>query len=174
MDRRDELLRLLEVSEAPLTGAELARRFGVTRQVIVQDIAVLRARGAAVIATPRGYFQPKTAPHERSARAFRVLTIQHDPKDTERELLILVDAGVEILDVAVDHPLYGEFIANLMLTSRREVLEFTQRVRISGAPLLLTLADGVHRHTLAARTEAAIATAVAQLRSEGFAVLGLE
>lgn len=59
MDRRDELIRIMQESENPMTGTDLAQRFGVTRQVIVQDIAVLRAKGFAIVATPQGYFQPK-------------------------------------------------------------------------------------------------------------------
>ena len=171
MDRREALIGILDESEEPLTGADLAQRFGVTRQVIVKDIAVLRAKGFAIVATPQGYFQPKQAPHQRSDRVFRVLTIQHTPEQTEEELLTLVDAGIEVLDVSVDHPIYGEFVASLMFSSRRDVLLFTKAVREYSAPLLLSLSGGVHRHTLAARAEEAIDEAVQDLLRKGFVIL---
>ncbi len=171
MDRREALIGILDESEEPLTGADLAQRFGVTRQVIVKDIAVLRAKGFAIVATPQGYFQPKQAPHQRSDRVFRVLTIQHTPEQTEEELLTLVDAGIEVLDVSVDHPIYGEFVASLMFSSRRDVLTFTKAVREYSAPLLLSLSGGVHRHTLAARVEEAIDEAVQDLLRKGFVIL---
>ncbi|PWI57615.1 transcription repressor NadR [Sulfoacidibacillus thermotolerans] len=171
MERRDELIRILQASEVPLTGAELAQRFGVTRQVIVQDIAVLRAKGYAIVATPQGYFQPKAHPHHLSERVFRSITIVHTPEQTEQELLTFVDAGVEVLDVSVDHPIYGEFVASLMFGSRRDVLRFTKAVRDQHAPLLLSLTGGVHRHTLAAKEEVMIDEALHELKHAGFRIL---
>ncbi len=171
MERRDELMRILQGSEEPLTGADLAQRFGVTRQVIVQDIAVLRAKGFAIVATPQGYFQPKVYPHHRSGRVFRSITINHAPEQTEKELLTFVDAGVEVLDVSVDHPIYGEFVASLMFSSRRDVLHFTKAVADHNAPLLLSLSGGIHRHTLAAKEEVMIDEAIETLKNEGFTIL---
>lgn len=173
MERRQRLEALLKDSEVPRTGAELAALFGVTRQVIVQDMAVLRARGLPIVATPQGYFLMKAHPHERSGRVFRVLTICHDEAQAELELLTLVDAGVEIQDVAVDHPIYGEFVAALMFSSRRDVFDFVRRVREQEAPLLLRLADGLHRHTLAAREDGVIEEAVTALRQAGLRVIDL-
>lgn len=168
--RRDEVLQRLQSSEEPITGTELARQCGVTRQVIVKDIALLRAQGYSIVATPQGYFQPKMQPHARSQRVFRVITLQHTPEQTQEELLILVDAGVEVLDVSVDHLIYGEFVASLMFNSRREVLAFIERVHRYEAPLLLSLTGGVHRHTLAAKSEAVIDAAVTDLRAHGFII----
>ncbi|MCY0869971.1 MAG: transcription repressor NadR [Firmicutes bacterium] len=173
MERRERLQALLSETEAPRTGADLAAEFGVTRQVIVQDMAVLRARGLPIVATPQGYFLVKSHPHERSGRVFRVLTICHDEAEAELELLTLVDAGVEVQDVAVDHPIYGEFVAALMFASRRDVFAFVRRVREQEAPLLLRLADGVHRHTLAAREDGVIEEAVASLGAAGLRVIDL-
>ncbi len=150
-NRRESLAALLAQATDPVTGLELAHNFGVTRQVIVQDIAILRAEGNPIIATPQGYFLAKPNSGTLVGRVIQVITITHTPDETEKELLILVDAGVEVLDVSVDHPIYGEFSASLMLSCRRDVLAFTERVRRCDAPLLLSLADGTHRHTLAAR-----------------------
>lgn len=171
MDRRDELIRIMQESENPMTGTDLAQRFGVTRQVIVQDIAVLRAKGFAIVATPQGYFQPKTHPHHRSGRVFRSITISHTSEQTEKELLTFVDAGVEVLDVSVDHPIYGEFVASLMFSSRRDVLHFTKSVKEHKAPLLLSLSGGMHRHTLAAKEEQMIDEAIQELKNCGMIIL---
>lgn len=170
-ERRERILARLEGSDRPFTGTELADLFGVTRQVIVQDIAVLRAKGHAIVATPQGYFSSKRFPPGSSRKVYRVMTIHHTPDRTEEELLTLVDNGVEVVDVAVDHAIYGEFVANLMFRSRREVLHFVRRVQEAGAPLLLTLAAGVHRHTLAAEDHRVIAAAMAELVAKGFDVL---
>ena len=53
--RRDGILSLLEESDTPLSGTELAHRFKVSRQVIVQDIALLRAEDKKILSTYRGY-----------------------------------------------------------------------------------------------------------------------
>ena len=162
-NRRESLAALLAQAANPVTGLELAHNFSVTRQVIVQDIAILRAEGHPIIATPQGYFLAKPVTDAQPGRAIQVITITHTPDETEKELLILVDAGVEVLDVSVDHPIYGEFSASLMLSCRRDVLSFTERVRRCDAPLLLSLADGTHRHTLAARDRLTLDDAIGTL-----------
>ena len=42
-ERRQFILKLLAGSESPLSGTEIAGKCGVSRQIIVQDIALLRA-----------------------------------------------------------------------------------------------------------------------------------
>ncbi len=163
LTRRENLIALLAAAPDPVTGLELARQFHVTRQVIVQDIAVLRAEGHPIIATPQGYFLARPASTNRAERHVQVITISHQPDEAEKELLILVDAGVEVIDVSVDHPIYGEFTASLMLSCRKDVLSFTERVRRYDAPLLLSLAGGTHRHTLAAKNRAVLEEAVQSL-----------
>ncbi len=172
MDRRERLVQLLHQSDHPITGTDLAHQFGVTRQVIVKDIAVLRAKGFSIVATPQGYFeQKKLAVGQKDDAIYRVLTIKHEPRETEQELTVLVDAGVTVLDVSVDHPIYGEFVANLMFRSRRDVQHFMRRINEEQVPLLLTLTGGVHRHTLSCPDAKAMQEAFATLRALGFELM---
>ena len=53
--RRRAVAQILEEAEGPVSAAALARRFSVSRQIIVGDVALLRAGGADILATPRGY-----------------------------------------------------------------------------------------------------------------------
>jgi len=101
--RRQELLALLAAAEEPVTGTRLSERLGVSRQVIVQDIAILRAAGEAIFSTPRGYLL--SCP---SASALSYLVAcRHHPDEVADELLTMVELGAEIVDVMVEHPLYG-------------------------------------------------------------------
>ncbi|MBV9119900.1 MAG: transcription repressor NadR [Chloroflexi bacterium] len=163
--RRERLIELLRASVTPLSGQELAERLGVTRQVIVQDFAILRAAGEQVLATPRGYLVPSTRP---AARA--VLASRHDREGTTLELCTMVDHGLRVLDVIVEHPLYGELRGPLMIGSREDVYEFERRVLDGHVALLSELSDGLHLHTVEAPSEARLETARQALRSLGFLV----
>jgi uncharacterized protein len=163
-ERRRRILAWMQSHRLPVQGSELAKRFHVSRQCVVQDIAILRANGKEVLATPRGYQLPGTA--TRSVQA--ILACRHTPERTEEELQILVDHGVKILDVTVEHPLYGELRGSLMIESRAEVQDFLRRVRATRAMLLSSLTGGVHLHTVEASREEMITRAKAQLRARGF------
>jgi transcriptional regulator of NAD metabolism len=63
--RRKAILEKLETSSDPITGTALADFFQVSRQVIVQDIALLRASGLGILATSNGYLIPKAQDTER-------------------------------------------------------------------------------------------------------------
>lgn len=169
-DRRRALLELLAQSREPVTGAALADRFGVTRAVIVQDIALLRAGGAAILATPRGYVHG-AAPRSRGEYTTQV-AVRHGPSlaDIQAELNAMVDAGAFIRDVIVEHPLYGELRGLLMLGSRRDVAEFCARMEAEGAEPLLTLTGGVHLHTLEAGSEEVFAQVRRSLAALGMLV----
>ncbi|MCG0277676.1 MAG: transcription repressor NadR [Thermanaeromonas sp.] len=147
----------------PITGAELARRLGVSRQVIVQDMAILRAGGANVLATPQGYM---LGPAEEGHK--RTFACQHDMAGMEKELLIIVDNGGRVLDVVVEHPLYGELRGFLMLSSRRDVYKFLESLHKSGAKPLYTLTEqGVHLHTVTAEREEVLEAIEAELAGAG-------
>ena len=148
----------------PIRGGELARHFRVSRQCVVQDIAILRASGEQIIATPQGYRLPVET--EVAQRA--ILACRHGPERTEEELLILADNGVKVLDVIVDHPLYGELRGTLMIESRADVQDFLEQVKRNKASLLSSLTGGIHLHTVEATRTGMIARAKAQLRERGF------
>ena len=143
-ERRKEIARLLEVSGEPLKGAELASRFEVSRQVIVQDLAILRAEGAALVATPRGYLAVQ--PEQTAGLVKTVATRHNDFSSMEEELLIFVEEGARVLNVIVEHPLYGEITGSLMITTKRDVQHFMEKMRESGGEPLASLTAGVHLH----------------------------
>jgi len=162
--RRRRMLDCIRAQRAPVRGDELARRFRVSRQCVVQDVAILRAGGKEILATPMGYRLP-----ESSARAHRaILACRHAPERTQEELQILVDHGVKVLDVIVEHPIYGELRGSLMIESRADVEDFLRRVRSTSATLLSSLTRGVHLHTVEAARPQMIARAKARLRARGF------
>jgi transcriptional regulator of NAD metabolism len=162
--RRRLIVAWMRSHGAPVRGGELAKRFHVSRQCLVQDVAILRASGEEILATPRGYRLP-----ERPERAHRaILACRHTPERTEEELQILVDHGVNILDVIVEHAVYGELRGSLMLESRADVEDFLGRVKAAHASLLSSLTGGVHLHTVEASRPEMISRAKAQLRARGF------
>lgn len=162
-ERRSRIVEWMRAHEGPVCGGELAKHFHVSRQSLVQDIAILRAGGEEIVATPRGYRLPLEAAHGHRA----ILACKHPPERTEEELHILVDHGVKVLDVKVEHPIYGELSGSLMIESRSDVEDFLKLVRRSKAALLSSLTDGVHLHTVEAARPEAISRAKAALRERG-------
>ena len=162
--RRRRIVEWMRHQGVSIRGGELARRFHVSRQCLVQDVAILRASGEQIVATPRGYRLPEGFPHPHRA----IIACGHAPERTEEELQILVDHGVKILDVIVEHPLYGELRGSLMLESRADVQDFLAQMRASHATLLSSLTSGVHLHTVEASRPEMISRAKGRLRARGF------
>src|ERR1700722_12358665 len=131
-ERRRRMLAWMRSHGGPVRGGEMDKRFRVSRQCLVQDVAILRAGGEEIVATPRGYRLPVEAPHAHRA----ILACKHAPERTKEELQILVDHGVKVLDVVVEHPVYGELRGSLMLESRADVGDFLKQVKSSRASLL--------------------------------------
>ncbi len=163
--RRESMAELLAVPGAVYTGQQLADRFGVSRQVVVYDVALLRAQGAEILATPRGYMMSPV-----SARHRKTLACRHQGEDIERELSIIVDHGGTVIDVVVEHPLYGDLTGVLMLTSRHEVRDFVARLAESGARPLAELTEGVHLHTVEAQNPDVLVRIEKDLDEAGFLV----
>ncbi len=136
-NRKETLLQLLKEAPKPLNGQSLAEHFHVTRQIIVQDIAVLRADGAPILSTNRGYIYK-----ENKANSFvhKLFKVKHKEEDMEQELLAIVDNGGRVQTILIDHPVYGEIETLLKLSCRRDV-EHSE------------LTDGVHYHLVEAENE---------------------
>lgn len=163
-ERRERINSLLQQTRQPITGTALAKILGVSRQVIVGDIAILRAGGIDIYATPQGYvILPTAAPSAVKAR----LACRHDRDHMEEELAVIVDNGGKVLDVSVEHPVYGEIKANLMLTSRRDLTEFLRRTAESGAVPLSLVTGGVHLHTVEAPSDEVLQKIRVELRALG-------
>ena len=161
-ERRSAILRMLSTSTAPLSASALASELGVSRQIIVGDIALLRAGGESIAATPRGY----TLSHEDGMTAYTVACC-HSAADMERELDIMVDNGCTVRDVIVEHPIYGQLAGSLELRSRYDVSQFVLRSRQAEALPLSSLTDGVHLHTLLCPDKNALERVKSELRAAG-------
>ncbi len=161
--RRSGILSVLEQAGQPVSAAALAREFSVSRQIIVGDVALLRAGGADIAATPRGYVLPRDA-----AALKRTVACVHDRDGMARELEIMVDNGCQVVDVVVEHPIYGQLTGQLHLSSRYDVQEFIRSVSKSSAKPLSDLTGGIHLHTLRCPSEAAFQRVRTQLDQAGF------
>lgn len=162
--RRAAILKVLR-SESPVTGTSLASRMGVTRQVIVQDMAVLRAQGERILATPRGYTLLRESPQ---AGVTALVAVVHSPEHTRDELYTMVDLGLEVVDVIVDHPVYGQLTGVLSLSDRAEVDQFMNTIVETKAGLLSSLTRGVHLHTVRGKDRRQIDALEEQLRKKGY------
>ncbi|MGI6199838.1 MAG: transcription repressor NadR [Christensenellales bacterium] len=170
--RRDALFRALTQAEGPITGSELARQFGVSRQVVVQDIAVLRAGGTNILATPQGYLIPRVS-HVKPC--VRVFTCRHLSLPALRqELTAMVSLGGKVVDTIVEHPIYGEFRGMLMLMNMASVEDFCRRLAASNAEPLSHLTGGVHLHAVEADTPDTLDRIEAELARLGILVIGSE
>ncbi len=161
--RRKEIIRILQNSLNAVNASILAERMEVSRQVIVGDIALLRAQGWDILSTPRGYVIP--AKPEKNETIFTV-ACQHPIHMMRDELYIIVDHGGRILDVIVEHPLYGQLVGQLNLASRFDVDDFVKKIEADQVSLLSDLTQGIHLHTIscesiqkARQIEDALATA---------------
>lgn len=165
-DRRASIAQALANGDC-IAGDALAQELGVSRQVIVQDIAVLRASGLDIVATVRGYL---LAPAATPAAPRRAVRVRHAPDEAVTELTALVDTGARVVDAIVAHPVYGEIRAELDLRSRRDVQLWAARCLDAGAHLLSELTDGEHVHTLEADHEPILDAAQEALRRLGFLI----
>lgn len=149
-ERRQAIQDTLSRTGGPISAAALARQFSVSRQIIVGDIALLRASGLAISATPRGYVLPHS-----SAGLLHTLACRHRPDQMVDELNAIVDQGCAVVDVIVDHPIYGQLTGPLQLTSRYDVEQFAARCREHSAAPLSLLTGGIHLHTISCPSEEA-------------------
>lgn len=163
--RRERIIEILRMSKDPVSGTDLARMLHVSRQVIVQDVALLRAEHKEILSTYKGYLLPQEQEQRECIRVFRV---HHKTEETQDELHIMVDHGGNVRDVFVEHPLYGQLRADLMVSNRLEVQQFVERMHANGAQPLKTLTDGSHYHTVSAPSEENLDLIEAKLRERHY------
>ena len=143
--RRKAILAQLQTTKQAYSATKSAKELGVSRQVIVCDVALLRAAGENIIATARGY---KLASEELVEGFMAKIAVQHDESQTQLELDTILSFGAEILDVIVEHDLYGELVGGLYISNEIEMLNFMQKYEKSQARLLSQLTNGIHLHTI--------------------------
>lgn len=167
-DRRHELLHMLKTKNEPITGTDLAKYANVSRQVIVNDMNLLKARNEPIVATSQGYmFLKREDNHEVFERKIVCL---HTAEQAEDEMLTIVDCGVTLKSVIIDHPVYGEITASMMLSNRHDVKSFLQRVNETKANYLSVLTDGTHLHEISAPSKELLDRAEQMLREKGFLI----
>lgn len=167
-ERRTRLLELLRAADAPISGGALGKRLGVSRQVVVQDIALLRSQGHQVVSTNRGYLAPAPAGAAGSGRAERVFKVRHTPEQTEEELTCIVDLGGCVEDISVNHRVYGRISAPLGIRSRRDVARFMEGMRSGVSTQLSAVTDGYHFHRVSAESEEVLDEVARTLAARGF------
>ncbi len=145
--RRKEIINLLLASKTPISGGELSKNFNVSRQIIVQDITVLKGLGYEIISTHNGYVLQKSPLVER------VFKLKHTTEQTEDELSTIIDLGGTVVDVFVWHKVYGKISANLNIFSKMNVKQFLEGVRTGKSTELMNITGGYHYHTVRAESE---------------------
>ena len=146
--RRSKIIDILQKETEPVSGGTLAKLTGVSRQVIVQDITLLRT-AYPILATAKGYLLYPAA--EKKCR--RTFCVKHTLEETRDELNRIVDLGGRVIDVIVEHDVYGEIRADLMLSRRKEVSEFCEKLEKSKSGPLNIIGCGTHYHTIEAENE---------------------
>lgn len=164
-ERRKELVRVLEQSDKAVSGTDLAKQFEVSRQVIVQDIALLRATNKKILSTNKGYILFR---EDAKTKAKRIVCVLHRDTDILKEFECIVDCGAKVLDVVVEHEIYGQVSVDLLIQNRQDAINFVEQLRNCKSKSLSCLTDGVHYHTLEADSEAMLDSAEVALKEAGF------
>ena len=167
-ERRNRILELLESSEEPLSGSFLADRFQVSRQVVVTDIAILRSRYPNLMATSRGYIML------RADKCRRVFKVKHEDEQTRDELISIVELGGRIMDVYVDHRIYGTIRKPLDISSKRDVDHFMDDLLSGASTPLKNITSSYHFHTVEARSESILEEIEKMLEEKGYLVESLD
>ena len=163
--RRIRVLAMIKENQGALSASFIANELGVSRQVIVGDVALLRAKGQTIIATARGYMIDGIA---RNNQYVRKIACCHVPDKAKDELYLLVDLGVHVEDVIIEHEVYGELTGTLGLKRRSDVDLFIERLEKMGAKLLSELTQGIHLHTVSCRNKEHFDEVMIAMEKSGF------
>lgn len=161
-ERREKIIRILTNSGKPISGTGLAKQLQVSRQVIVQDMALLRANGNDILSTTKGYVI------NSGTQIKRVFKIIHSNEEVMEELNMIVDLGGIVVDVFVYHKVYGVVRADMNIKSRRDVQNFMAKIESGKSTLLLNTTSGYHYHTIAAEDEETLDAIFEALGKRGF------
>lgn len=163
-ERRKAIVNLLLSSKEPVSGNELSRQFGISRQIIVQDISVLKGTGCEILSTNQGYVIQKSHLCER------VFKVRHTTNETEDELSCIVNLGGTVVDVFVWHKVYGKIEANLNISTQLHIKQFLEGVRTGKSTELMHITSGYHYHTVRAENEAVLDRIEAALTERNYIV----
>ena len=156
-ERITEVLKIIQEQSLPISASSLAKILKVSRQIIVGDIALLRAQGIEIEATPKGYVLPNN-------QFQKTITSYHQVEDTRKELEIIISHDVEVRNVWIDHPFYNEINGVLNIKTQSDIEEFLSK----DSTLLLSLTGGKHFHTLVSDSPDNLKKAIEDLKLNGF------
>ena len=163
-ERRKAIVNCLMAEQNPISGGSLAAQFGVSRQIIVQDITVLRSSGYEILSTHSGYLLQKSPLVER------VFKVYHTREETEDELSCIINLGGTVVDVFVWHKVYGRITAPLNIFSSHQVKQFIEGVRTGKSSELMNVTGGYHYHTVRADSESILNRIENALRAKNYIV----
>ena len=161
-ERRAKILKILQMSSQPVAGKEFAAKFGVSRQVIVQDMTVLRASTPGILSTTRGYSLQK------ELLCTREFKLWHPQEETSRELNLIVDCGGSVKNTSISHRVYGRVTVDMDIHSRQDVAEFIDNLKDSQSSVLSSATSGYHYHLVEAASEERLDLIEQRLREAGF------
>lgn len=161
-ERRAQILKILQMSSQPVAGKEFAAKFGVSRQVIVQDMAVLRASTPGILSTTRGYSL------QQEVLCTREFKLWHPQEETSRELNLIVDCGGSVKNTSISHRVYGRVTVDMDIHSRQDVAEFIDNLKDSQSSVLSSATSGYHYHLVEAASEERLDLIEQRLREVGF------
>ena len=165
-ERRIKILNRLQESDTPLTGTALAKMFCVSRQVIVQDIALMRAENCGILSTNKGYLLRSKKSDITQPK--RVLFVKHTNDQVQDEFKTIIDLGGKILDVAVEHELYGQICVDLFIETESDAEDFYAKLASCRDNPLKVLTDDCHYHTVCAPSEKLLDLIEEELRKKGY------
>lgn len=166
-ERQKQILQILKNEAASISGTELARRLNVSRQVVVQDIALLRADNRNIIATNKGYLFFHEGGQVKSRRSFCVC---HRDEDILDEFYAIVDCGGRVLNVVVEHEIYGQIAVDLIINNREDALSYVEKSRDKNTKPLNILTNGIHYHTIEADSEEILDKIEERLKKLGYLI----
>lgn len=161
-ERRKAILALLKETDAPIAAKDLATRFGVSRQVIVQDLAVIRVANPNIISTYRGYLLQLETTYSREFK------LHHTDEQAEEELNLIVDLGGRVENVSISHKFYGRVTAEMNISSRQDVQEYVTALRSGASRHLSNATGGYHYHLVEALSEERLDLIEQALEKGGF------
>lgn len=166
-ERRKSIVNLLLSENRPVSGSELSEKYGVSRQIIVKDISILKEQGNDILATSAGYVIRSSPLKDRVFKVF------HTNEQTEDELKLIVDLGGTVADVFVWHKAYGKIEAKLNISSRAQIEQFIESVRTGKSVELMHITGGYHYHTVRAENEEVLNRIELALTEKGYIAPGI-
>lgn len=163
MDRKAKIIEEIQKSQKPVSASSLAKKLGVSRQIIVGDVALIRAGGTHIIATPRGYLLDN-----QQLQKTYTIAVKHTQEQLGDELYTIVDLGGSVIDVIVEHAIYGQLTGKLHLSSRYDVDQFLKKIKNDEAKPLSQLTDGLHLHTIQCQDEETYHRIMNALNEKGY------